>query len=167
MNVKRTIFVVILLVLIGARHFLLPDEKEKTGIESLAPILSSLSDIHLKIESNMKQLIDHEMKAPPDQDYLIMMVIDKLEMINLSCFYNREMLETLVSGGVTANYRPAYMEKLKNNMTFEIAWIGNSMERITSIHPMIKEKKVLDTIMEFQEIGQKLIRLFEDTIDRI
>ncbi len=167
MNIKRTLLIGILLALIGVRHFILTDEKENTGIESLAPALSALLDIHLKTESRIKQLIDDEMKAPPDQDYLIRMVIDKLEMINLSCFYNHEMIETLVSDGLNSKYRPAYMEKLKNNMRFEIAWIQNNMERITSIHPMIKEEKVLNTIMESQELGQTLIGLFRDTAERI
>lgn len=167
MNIKRSILIVILLVLIGVRHFTPSDEKEEIGFKSLAPIISSLSDIHIKIESLMKHLIDSEIKAPPDQDYLIMMIVDKLEMIKLICFYNHDMLETLVDGDVTAEYRPAYLSKLKNNMIFEIARIKNNMERITSIYPLIKEKEVSDTIKESQQIGQALIQLFEDTAKRL
>ena len=163
MNLKRTTLIVILLAVIGLRHSLQSDQKEKTAVETLAPAIASLSDIHLKMDALMRKLIDHEMKAPPDQDYLITMMIDALEKINRSCFYHREMLDTLVSGGITAEYRSAYMEKLKNNMLVEIAWIQNSMERITSIHPMIREKTVLDAIRDSQEIAKRLMRLFEDT----
>ena len=167
MNIKRAILIVILLVLIGLRHFLLPDEMEEIGFKSIAPTLSSLSDIHIKIETLIKHLIDSEMKAPPDQDYLISMIIDKLEMMNLICFYNREMLETLIYGGATAKYRPAYIDKLKNNMKFEITRMEINMEKITSIYPLIIEKEVSDTIKESQQIGQTLIRLFEDTEKRL
>ena len=167
MNIKRAILIVILLVLIGLRHFLLPDEMEEIGFKSIAPTLSSLSDIHIKIETLIKHLIDSEMKAPPDQDYLISMIIDKLEMMNLICFYNREMLETLVDGDVTAKYRPVYLSKLKNNIIYEMARIENNMEKITSIYPLIKEKEVSDTIKKSQQIGQTLIQLFEDTVMRL
>ncbi len=163
MNLKRATLIVILLTVIGLRHSLEPDQGEKITVDALAPAIASLSDIHLETDALMRELIDHEMKAPPDQDYLITMVIDALEKINLSCFYHREMLDTLVSGGITAEYRLTYTAKLKNNMRVEIAWIQSSMERITSIHPMIREKPVLDAIRKSQEIAKRVIRLFEDT----
>lgn len=167
MNVRRTIFIVILLVLIATRHYLLSDETKKTGFNSLVSTISSLSDLHLKIESHMKQLIVAEMKAPPDQDYLIMMVVDKLEMIKMICVYNQRMLETIVDGGVTAAYRKTYIGQVKENLIFEIARIKGNMGRIESIYPMIKDKKVSKILKEFQQIGQGLIRLFEDTEKRL
>jgi len=167
MNIKRSILIIILLVLIGVRHFTPSDEKEEIEFKSFAPIISSLSNIHIKIESLTKHLIDSEIKAPPDQDYLIMMIIDKLEMIKLICFYNRAMLETLVDGDVSAKYRPAYLSKLKTNIIYEMVRIENNIEKITSIYPLIKEKEVSDTIKKSQQVGQTLIQLFEDTVKRL
>ena len=162
MNVQRSVLIIIMLMIISLRHFLPADETANNEFSVLDPTQSALMDIVLQIDSHMELLTDAEMKATPDQEQLITMVLDKLEMAKIICFYQQEMLKTLTEGGISRNYRQPYVERIKENLIFETAQLQLSFETIESIRPVINDQQVTEIMKESQRTVESTILLLID-----
>jgi hypothetical protein len=151
-----------MLIIIGLRHFLPADEIANNKFSSLAPTQSALMDILLQIDSCMELLIVAEMKAPPDQDLLISVVLDKLELAKIICFYQQEMLKTLIDGGISLDYRQTYVERIKENLIFVTAQLQPGFVTIESIRPVMNDQQVSEIMKESQRTLENAILLLID-----
>ena len=149
-------------MIISLRHFLPVDETANNEFSLLAPTQSALIDIVLQIDSHMELLIEAEMKAPPDQEQLITIVLDKLEMTKIVCFYQQEMLKTLIDGGISPDYRQTFVERIKENLAFDTAQLQPGFETIESIRPIINDQQVSETMKESQRTVESVIQLLID-----
>jgi hypothetical protein len=162
MNGKRALFFLMLLLLIVFRHVSFSDND--TRFNDLKPVLSALFEIDIALEDVMKRLVDFEMAAPPDQDYLIIMANDNIELIKLICEYNAQLLSHLMNGAIKEAYLLEYVHGVRNNLEFEKVRIQNNLDRIDSVYPIVRDNAALETIDGAKDAAQSILRLFNESM---
>jgi len=162
MNWKRALFFIILLTLIGLRHFSFSNNEPR--YDDLRPIISALYEIDGRLENTMGQLVNLQMAAPPDQDYLIIMAKDSVALIKLICFYNTGLLSAIMGGKIKEQHLSEYAGSVAVTLEFEKVRIQGNLERIDSVYPVIRDKAVLSTLDEAKDTVQSILPLFDKGI---
>jgi hypothetical protein len=83
-------------------------------------------------------------------------------MTKIICFYQQEMLKTLIDGGISTDYRQTYVERIKENLIFETAQLQPGFETIESIRPVMNDQQVLEIMKESQRTVESAILLLMD-----
>jgi hypothetical protein len=162
MNWKRAFLFLLLLLVIAFRH--ISFSTNETRINNLEPVMTALLEIDIALEDIMKRLVDFEMTASPDQDYLIIMANDNIELIKLICFYNAQLLSHLKNGAIKDAHLKTYIRGVRNNLEFEKVRLQNNLDRIDSVYPVIRDRAVLETIDEAKASAQSILELFDKSI---
>jgi len=163
MSRKKTLLFVILLFLIGLRHFLPP--KDEAPSEELQPIATSLFEVNRQLEDIMKNLTRLQTTSDPAQENFMIMVNDKIEIIRLISYYIAEDLAAVINGSIKKTHLPDFSKRLRGDLSFEKARIGAALERIVSIQPLISDRKVTALFKQCLKPAGKISPLFDRAIE--
>ena len=163
MSRKKTLLFIILLFLIGLRHFL--PLKDAVPSEELQPIVTSLFEVNRQLEDIMKNLIRLQMTADPAQENFMIMINDKIEIIRLVSYYIAEDLAAVINGSIKKTHLPDFSQRLRGDLSFEKARIGAALESIVSIQPLISDRKVTALFKQCLTSAGKILPLFDRAIE--
>jgi len=146
MHWKKTLLFILLLLLIGLRHFL--PQTEQMSTDELQPIVTSLYEVDRQLEDVMKDLIALQTAADPGQEDLMIMINDKIEIIRLLCNFMAEDLAAVCNAINKPAHLADYSQRLCRDLSFERARIGTALERIVSIRPLVSDQKVAEIVKQ-------------------
>lgn len=162
MRWKKTLLFIILLLLIGLRHFL----PLQSGLPSdeLKPIVTSLFEVNRQLEDITKKLVALQATAVPAQENLMIMVNDNIEIIRLICYYIAEDLAAVVNGSIKKGHLPGFSQRLSRNLSFEKARIDAALEKILSIQPLVSDRNAAEMVKQCLTPAEKISSLFDRSI---